>query len=246
MLNITSTGSIAQMIQSVRDVPAHIVPYAASTALTRTAKHAEAKDLPDEMRRVFSSPTPYALKSLFVQPSTAKTLSARVMVKNTAVSGVVPEKFLQPEVDGGGRGAKGLERGLRYAGVLRSGQFAVPGAGMALDAHGNVKGADVRSILIALKNTRAASNAQVYGQKLRKGRKLANSLFVGKPKGASRPDGIWRREGQRLRPLFIFTSQAPSYGKRLDFSGVVQRVAQDRFRDEFALALDAMLKKGQP
>ena len=252
MINVRHSGaSIADVAASMRGVQSYMVPYAAATALTRTAKHAADKAVPDAMRAAFSSPVSYTLKSLRTEPATKDSLSARVMVKNTADGGVRPENFLAPQVEGGGRKFKGLETGLRYAGVLRAGQYAMPGEGLSLDAHGNVKGADVRTILTALKSIRAASST---GKKLRKGGKLKNDLFVGKPRGGNRPDGIWRREGGsgqgkkegygRIRPLFVFASQAPQYGQRLDFNGVVQRVALERFRPEFEKALQAMVVKG--
>lgn len=231
---------MADVIASVRDVPARIVPYAASTALTRTAQHAAKIELPAEMRSVFDNPVAYTLNSLRIEPATKDTLSARVMVKNSA-AGVAPENFLFPQVEGGGRKHKRAEAAMRYAGVLGAGQFAMPGEGLSLDANGNVKGADVRTILTALKGIRAVSSAR---NKQRKGRKLENDLFVGKPNGGNRPDGIWRREGQRIRALFVFTNDAPTYGKRLDFTGVVQRVALERFQPEFQKAMAAMVARG--
>lgn len=246
MLKISHSGaSIADVIASVRGVHSNLVPYAAATALTRTAKHAATVELPAEMRSVFTSPTAYTLNSLRIEPASKDKLSARVMVKNQA-GGVAPENFLQPEVEGGARKHKRAEAAMRYAGVLRAGQFAMPGKGIDLDANGNVKGADVRTILTALKSIRAVSSTRdrKTGKGLRKGRKLANDLFVGKPKGGARMDGIWRREGHRLRALFVFTDKAPTYSKRLDFSGVVQRVALDRFRPEFEKAMQAMVAKG--
>ena len=246
MLNISRSGaSIGDVIASVRDVPARIVPYAASTALTLTAKHAATTELPAEMRAVFTSPVAYTLNALRIEPASKDKLIARVMVKNQA-SGVAPENFLQPEVEGGGRKHKSVEAGMRYAGVLRAGQFAMPGKGLDLDANGNVKGADVRSILGALKSIKAVSSTRdrASGKRLAKGRQLANEMFVGAPMGGGRPDGIWRREGKRLRALFVFTNSAPVYAKRLDFEGVVQRVALERFRPEFEKALQALIAKG--
>lgn len=255
MIEVRHSGaSIADVIASMRGVQSYMVPYASATALTRTAKHAADVALPAEMRSVFGNPVAYTLKALRTEPASRDKLSARVMVKNTADGGVRPENFLAPQVEGGGRKFKGLESGLRYAGVLRSGQYAMPGEGLSLDANGNVKGSDVRTILTALKNIKAVSNSGYGRKRVRKGGKLKNDLFVGKPNGGNRPDGIWRREGGgsrgrkegfgRLRPLFIFTSQAPQYGKRLDFSGVVQRVALERFRPEFEKALAAMVARG--
>ena len=246
MISVSRKGpSLADVAASMRDVPARMVPYAASTALTRVAQFAAKSELPAEMRRVFASPVAYTINSLRIEPATKDALSARVMVKNDkAGNGVAPENFLFPEVNGGPRKHKRAEMAMRYAGVLRANQFAVPGAGLTLDANGNVKGNDVKTILTALKSIGASSAHRTRsGAKIRMGGKLGNDLFVGKPKGGNRPDGIWRREGQRLRALFVFTNTAPNYSQRLDFSGVVQKVAMDRFPAEFKKAVAALQAK---
>ena len=249
MLTISRSGpTIAEVIASVRDVPSRVVPYAAATALTRTAQYAQRTALPAEMRKAFDAPVPYTLNSLRIEPATKDTLSARVMVKGRAhASGVAPENFLYPEVEGNGtvRGRKRMESALGYAGVLGTSQFAMPGEGLTLDANGNVKGSDVRTILAALKNIGAASDHRTRtGVRVRKGGKLKNDLFAGKPNGGNRPDGIWRREGHRLRALFVFTTDTPDYSQRLDFSGVVQQVALARFKPEFDKALAALQSRG--
>lgn len=242
MLTTTRTGmSPADIADQVRGVPARLIPYATATALTRCAKQAQTVELPQAMRKAFDNPTSYTLNALRIEPATKDKLSARVMVKTKAdSSGNAHEAYLQPEVEGGRRGSKGMENALRYAGVLTAGQFVVPGAAAKLDANGNVKGADVRTILKALKNLKAVSATRSRsGKRLAKGRQLANDLFVGKPQGGNRPDGIWRREGKRLRPLFVFTNAAPAYRPRLDFAGVVQGVARKQFPAEFAKAVGA-------
>jgi hypothetical protein len=248
MLTISHSGpSIAQAIAAVQGAPTTLVPYAAATALTRCAKYAQATALPAAMRKAFDGTTPWTLNSLRIEPASKDKLSARVLVKNQAGAGAVAqEKYLQPEVQGGQRGHKRLENALRYQGILSTGQFAMPGAGMTLDANGNVKGAEVRTILNSLKGIRAASATRdrKTGKRLAKGRQLKNDLFVGKPNGGNRPDGIWRREGHRLRALFVFTTGAPDYRQRLDFTGVVQQVALERFRPEFEKAVAAQVAKG--
>ena len=55
MITISQQGSIAALIQSMKDVYGRRVPYAASTALTRTAHIARSKAVPDEMRRVYDT-----------------------------------------------------------------------------------------------------------------------------------------------------------------------------------------------
>ena len=214
----------------MRNVPERLVPYASATALTRTVKYAADIAIPAEMSRVFAGPTAYTLKALRIEPATKNSLIAKVAVKDQA-AGVNPTNFLRPEIEGGARKPKASEAAMRYAGVLKSGQYAMPGPGMSLDRYGNVRGAEVRNILTSLRAMRGGT-----------GKKLKNDLFVGSPRGRSL-GGIWRREGKRLRPLFIFT-HAPSYAPRLDFAGIVQKVAQARFSVEFEKAMDAMAAKG--
>lgn len=230
MLTIKATGSIADVIRDVQGVPARVIPYAASTALTRVAQIAAKTELPAEMRRVFDGPVAYTLNSLFVQPSNKDTLSARVMVK-TSAAGIAPERFLQPEVEGGSRGEKRFERALRYAGLLPAGMRAMPGEGLPRDASGNVSGARVRSILAGLK--------------VRDGKGRAG-LFAGVIRGTR---GVWQRTGRGksrgVKPLFIFTSTAPRYRQRLDFTGVAQRTAQANFKPEFDKALSALLSRSR-
>mgnify|MGYP003599001824 CR=1 FL=1 len=233
MLTIRNTGSIADVIASVRDVPARVIPYAASIAMTRSAQAAQ-KEVRAEMLRVFDRPTPYTLNSMYIEPASITKLEARIAVKNQPGSGVRPENFLYPEVDGGGRKAKGFESAMRGAGFLKPGMFIMPGKETKLDQYGNVSGSNIRSVMALLANTRGTS-----------GKKLRNSLFVGKPAGGTRPDGIWRREGKRLRPLFIFTSRAPHYAARLDFTGVVQSVVLKRFSDEFYKSVTTILSKAR-
>ncbi len=247
LLNITQTGqSLADMATAMHGIPSRLIPYAAATALTRCAKEAQTKDLPAEMRKVFSSPTSYTMNALRIEPATKEKLSARVMVKTKGMTnGNAQESYLQPEVAGGQRSSKRMENALRYAGVLRSGQFVVPGGAAQLDGNGNVKGADIRTILSALKGMGAVSATRSRsGNKLRKGRRLNNDLFVGTPQGGNRPDGIWRREGKRLRPLFVFVNRSPAYKPRLNFDGVVKRVAMERFPAQFAAAVTALKSKG--
>lgn len=246
MITVSHTGpGIADVIASVRAVPEKLVPYAAATALTRTAKAAQTGALPDAMRAAFDSPTRWTLNSLRLEPATKDKLSARVHVKDMGAA-VTPEKTLLAQVDGGVRGKKRAERALQYMGVLSGDQYAMPGAGLDIDSDGNVRGSDVRQVLTLLKRIRSASNTRSNssGRRLRKGGALQNDLFVGKPRGGDRANGIWRREGHRLRALFIITSRAPQYRPRLDFSGIVADVARTRFKAEFDRAIAEQMAKG--
>ena len=247
MFTIRSSGSIAQMIAEVKGIPARVIPYAASTALTRCAQRAQKVDLPAEMRRVFNNPTPYAINSLFVQPSTKDTLSARVMVKNTAGRGVVPENFLFPEVAGGGRKNKGFETWLRYSGFIGSGDHAIPVKDShLLDAYGNVSGPVTRGLMSALLDSKGGATTyklNAKGKKVIDKRGRAGGLIFAISKGKNR--GLFEKKGDVVRKIFHFTSKAPVYRQRLDFTAVVQKTAEDNFKNEFNTAATAILGRAR-
>lgn len=247
MFTIRSSGSIAQMIAEVKGIPARVIPYAASTALTRCAQRAQKVDLPAEMRRVFNNPTPYAINSLFVQPATKDKLSARVMVKNTAGRGVVPENFLFPEVAGGNRKFKGFETWLRYEGFIGSGDHVMPVEGChLLDAYGNVSGPVTRGLMSALKDSNGGARTFKFnakGKKVVDKRGRAGGLIFAITKGRRR--GLFEKNGDVVRKIFHFTSKAPVYRQRLDFTAVVQKTAEDNFKNEFNIAATAILGRAR-
>lgn len=227
----------------LRGIPERVIPYAASTAATRVARHLARVEIPAEMQRVFDRPTRWTLNSLAVTPATKNNMSARVFVKNQGAR-VPQERFLVPGTEGGPRGEKAIERKMCYEGILPTGARIVPGDDAELDAHGNITAASFRRMLTALGAGSAASSARATkaGQKQRRGRALKNALFAGSPKGGSRPAGIWRREGQRLKALAIFV-QNPTYRPRLDFEGLAARLTRERFEPEFLAAAQSILSR---
>lgn len=227
MYTVNRSGSVVAAIRSVRDVPGRVIPYAASTALTKTAQAAQ-RAIVAEMPRVFDRPTSYTLNALRVVPSTVQTLEARVAVNDIA-GGLPQEAYLLPEVAGGRRNEKRFERSLRYSGFLRAGERAVPGSAAPLDAAGNLSAATLRGIMRRL---------QALGQQPR-GRRVRDGYFVGAA-GRRATRGVWLREGRSLRPVLIFTPKQPQYRQRLDFVGIAERAARDVFPREFEAAAAAI------
>lgn len=228
---IRRTGpKMADVVQGIRDVPARVIPYAAATALTKAAKHAQ-KSVIADMRVSFDRPTAYTLNATRIEPATKDKLFARLAVKDDRPGGGTrPESFLLPEVRGGGRNEKGFERALRTAGVLRAGERAMPGAGVQRDASGNVSGATVRSIL---KQVARPGGAQRRG---------AGSVFAGAV-GRQQTRGVWQRDGRRLRPLFVFTTRLPHYSAALDFNAAAERAVRENFATDFYAAAAAIRAK---
>jgi hypothetical protein len=254
MYTLSRTGSIAEVIRQVRDVPERVIPYAASTALTRVALTGRARVLA-EMPRVFDRPTPYALRGTRVIPSTVQKLAARVQVNEDATNNGTPaERFFFPEVYGGPRSEKRFERTLRYSGVLGSGYFAMPGQAAPLDAYGNLKASELQRIFTAIRSSFDKYQNKTSSRRSKKNAKKApyfvvgtgTSTFVGGEhvfKKSRIQPGIYRRQGRDVKPVLIFTNKAPVYRKRLDFEGIVKRAAEEQFADEFRKAADAIISR---
>lgn len=225
--NIRRTGpKMADVVRDVRDIPAHVIPYAAATALTKAAKHAQ-KSVVEQMRKSFDRPVAYTLNATRIEVATKDKLSARVAVKDQRQGGATrPESYLLPEVKGGGRNVKGFERALQGAGVLKASERAMPASGVKRDAHGNVSGATVRSILKQL-----ARNQQGPG-----------SVFAGEG-GRKQKRGLWRRDKGGSKALFIFTEALPTYKPRLDFSGAADKAVRQNFATDFYAAAAAIRAK---
>lgn len=227
MLNITRSGqSLGEAAASLRDIPAWVIPYATAAALTRTAKIGQSEMI-SAMRSAFDRPTAYTLNSTFITVATKDSLTARIGIKNQLGRGVVPENFLFPEVFGGGRREKRFERALRFAGFLRDGERAMPGAGVPLDGYGNVSASTIRNIL-----------RQVGSSK-------KSTIFAG-ALGRKQTRGIWKRDGRSIKPLFVFTTSMPQYSQRLDFAATAETATRQNFSTEFYRAVNTMLAKARP
>ena len=233
MLTLTRTGSIAGVIAQVRSIPERVIPYAASTALTRVAQAGQ-KAIVAALPSVFDRPNAYTLGGTRIVPSTVQTLAARVAVKDQAGAGTVPENYLVPEVFGGARKEKRFERALRYAGILQSGERAILGKSAPVDASGNLSRSELTNVL-------AVTAARPGAKRVSKAKTAERKQYFAGTVAGQR--GVWKREGRKLSAILIFTRKAPNYRKRLDFAGTVQRTADANFEAEFYKAADAIVAR---
>ena len=202
-----------------------------------------------EMRAVFDRPTPYTMGSLYVKPATAASLVAETYFKDdSAGSGTPATKYLLPQVEGGSRGAKGLEVALRAVGVLPAGWFVVPGAGARLDAYGNVSRGQIIQVLSQLRITLVAGATRNLPFDARKQitaqRKAGGRFFVAKPGAKNLTPGVYQRDfySEVVTPIFIFVKGA-SYRRRLDFYGIANRIARERMPVHVGRAIAASAQR---
>jgi hypothetical protein len=116
--------------------------FAASRALNETAKKVQ-QATHDEMRKVFDRPTPYTLRSMKVERSDKRNLTAIVKLRDDAPGKGTPWiKAIGHQFGGGNRSWRRFEGALQRISVLPSGMAAVPPKNsswaMQLDAYGNI------------------------------------------------------------------------------------------------------------
>ncbi|MCK6431865.1 MAG: hypothetical protein L6Q68_02370 [Aquabacterium sp.] len=239
MLKLESSGRLADVVREIRDIPERVIPYAAASALNRTAKAAQARIIA-EMPRVFASPARYTLGSTRVVPATKQALVARLAVKDSADSGTVPQHYLLPEVEGGARRAKRFELALRYSGIIGADQYVAPGQDGPVDAAGNLSGGDIKRVLSALRG----QGAPAAGNKAAKGsasRRKAGGYFTVRTKAGTLL--ILRRSAAGSQVLMAASRKVPQYRSRLPFAAIAAQVVDAEFPSQFAEAARAIASR---
>jgi hypothetical protein len=222
-------------------------PFVAAVSLTRAMQDAQAA-IKSEMARTFDRPTTYALNGTFLKPAKKTDLEARVWVKDQPFGkGTPADRFLLPQIYGGSRGQKGMERLLQRSGLMQSGWYAVPAAGAQLDGNGNVKRSQITQILSQLKLQRGAGFESRATGSARSNRTIARQgvtyFALAKPHRGLQPGVYLKRKfahGSAVKPVFVFV-QAVQYRPRLRFfevgTATVYAQFPRRFETEWAQAV---------
>lgn len=226
--------------------------FATIVALTRTANDVKA-GLGKEMERVFDRPTRYTLNSLQSRPATKQNPVAAVSFREFADKGVPAGKYLIPQIEGGSRKHKPMERALQFAGFLPRNMFAVPGKGAQLTQMGNLSRGQITKMLSYLRaSSNPSQNRPLLKQSRHKirqrGTRRNEEYFVANGKGrtAHLPPGVYLRKSvkggaMQVEPVLIYVPKA-RYQQRLDFMGVGGRIAEANLPKHFYRALAAALR----
>ena len=214
------------------------LPGASARVLTRIAW--KAKDaLRASMASVFDRPTPYTMNSVTVIPAEAKSDVSFSVVgfKRYAAKGVPAGRYLEPQVFGGMRALKGLERGL----ALRPNRAALPGKWADMNQYGNMSPGQIVTIMSRLNLMRVSPSQQGYGKSQRgpKGKRKSEEYFI-IPIGrtdSDLPPGVYRR-GKEYggAPLLVVAFvRAPRYRVRFPMHDVIKKVVRENLNSEFAI-----------
>lgn len=243
MLTIGGHVLMRDALEALQNAQSQI-PFATALGLTTTIKDVQGEEY-REMRKVFHSPTPYTMRSLFVKPATKARLEASTWLKD----GNRPQHYLLPQIEGGSRPLKRFEQRLVMNGYMRHDQRAVPAAGAKLDAYGNMSKGQIVQILSQLRTAVAQGDySNATNSKRSRAKRQAVAYFVSHGKGSRRfgfqgsrgrglmyeqhlPAGVWARYqfawGSAVKPVLLFVSKA-SYSRRFDFFGVAERTINIR------------------
>lgn len=244
-MKIDVSTNFADVITSIRDIGKQ-AKYAAAVALTKTAQEVQT-NIKQEMTRAFDRPTDYTINSVFIKPATKDKLVAKVGLKNDAYKGVPADRYLAPQIFGGRRSLKSMEKALQSAGLMPSGHFAVPAAAAQMDQFGNVKTSQIIQVMSQLKVQRGGGFESRASNKAASKRTVAKqgvTYFAVPRQYRKLKPGIYEKrisgKGSSVKPVFIFVSMV-KYQKRLRYFEVAEQTVTRKFasiyRNELKKAL---------
>ncbi len=211
---IHGSVDLAPFKAGIADIEQRQIPFVASLAINQTANDVVAAEQ-ETMETVFDRPTPWTINALAVSPSNKSQgdmLTAEVRFREFAGKGTPAWKYLKPEIDGGFRRHKSHELRLISAGIMKSSEFAVPGAGVTLDAYGNMPAAQITEILAQVQASFDQFNRETRRSKAKRLAHGGATYFARRERGA--PAGIYQRgAGRRIIPIIIF-ARIPTYVER--------------------------------
>ncbi|HZF97083.1 MAG TPA: hypothetical protein VEY92_02360 [Pseudoxanthomonas sp.] len=222
------------------------LPFALRQAVNATA-FAVRQRWAEIASKVFDTPTPLTIKAAQYHKATFARPYAEIFIRDEALNGTPPAKYLQAQVAGGERARKGLEVLLQGQGCMPAGTFAVPGKGASLDAHGNLKRSQINQVLSqlgtrrdALQNESDTSRDRRRRRSAKRGTRGGEFFSINKRRGRLLP-GIYERIstgfGSALKSLFVFV-RAARYTPRYDLLGAAQKIFERQLPFHFKRELD--------
>jgi hypothetical protein len=208
------------------------IPFAMAFTLTKMGQAGKAgvtKNLP----KIFKNPTPWTMKSIFLQAATKTNLVAVVYIKDGSRSSLLHH------IQGGKRPEKGYEYNMRRTGILKgSNQYTVPAKRMRLNKYGNLTMGLINKISSSV-GAQLDPLANTTRNSLKRNASQGNYFLVKRSDGT--PSGIYETKGsgsnQTLQPVLIFV-KSPTYRRRFPFHEIVS----DDGYDAMDQAIEDVLK----
>lgn len=219
--------------------------YAASVALTSTA-YAINDRLKRDMAATFKGgATAYTQRAFRVTKADKINLTAQVALRTDTIGAALAyDKALAHLFTGGPRKFKKLEGWLRARKLMPAGLTVAPGAGMPLDAYGNMRRNVLTEMLGVIATQR--TNLRVYRKTGAGKAQKAVGYFVVLPgaKGGKHP-GIYKRietgKTSAIQAMVLYVDPA-NYRKFIDLDKLGREVVAKEFQPAFDKALAYALR----
>ena len=246
MITLDVKTDIAKALAPISVLEPRQFPFIASLAINRTltkVREVEKKALASS----FDRPTSRTVNALFTRPSNKQNLTAFVALKDDAPKGTAPEKYLQAQIEGGGRRLKRFEKALQYAGILPQGMYAVPAKGFPVNAYGNIPSSYIVRMLSALKAfSEVGYDANRTTRSSKRNASRQQSFFAVKPDdykhtGLKLPLGVYQKQGNTARMVIAFV-RAPNYRKRLPYFQKAEQTVREQFPIQLRGAIEQAMR----
>ena len=250
------TSGFLRMEKALLDLAGKHMPTATAKALTRLATGARGEVM-TRMETLFDKPIPFTVNAIRYKVATRDDLKAQVYISDDAAKGLSPRKYLEPEIEGGGRRHKRSEKALIAKGLMQPDQHIIPAVGFDLDANGNVPGSIMVKILSRLSafgemgyranvSKKKLKQLKKAGLASRRGGKDVDGVrqfggtdyFIARSKTDSAPLGIYQIISKgKVVPAFYFARRNPNYQVRFPFQEMVKQHAVSNFQKEMMRAV---------
>ncbi len=183
------------------------------------------------MENIFDRPTPWTLNSLYTARVAYMTSAVGIKSDSFGYKGTAAGQYLKPQVYGGTRPQKRMEKWLKMYAGMPANLYVVPGRGARLDQYGNMSRGQLIQILSYLQ-AHPDSYAWTTPRSLRRNKKPRKYFVVAGGNAAERrlhPGVYWERGPRDIIPVLLFV-RMPIYRKRFPFFEIGERV----FKRDFA------------
>ena len=250
MIRVDIRG-MAEVQAMLRNLASEQIPYATMITTNNLAFKTLTAEK-EEMQASFDRPTPFILKSMWVEKATKTKLTAVLEANRSVGAGIQGNawnRILQPHVEGIPRRWRSAEHRLNIAGLLPDGWFAVPAPDAPLDQYGNLPGSWWMMILSWMNAAQWSSQGATQNriEKVGKRKNVLERAGVemfpvvpGRSANRHLKPGIYLRQAKNgfnvVKPVLLFVNSV-QYAKRLDWYGAAQRCVDENFAEEATKAI---------
>ncbi len=219
----------------IREMP-FMFRYAASAALNDTAFDVRVR-WREQMKRVFNNPRPYAFNSGKVMRKANKnSLEVLVGLEDSGGKGNAPDRFLAPQIYGGGRSQKRFEKALvRKFKSFGANTYFVPAIQNKefLDRYGDLRGSVVAQMLQHLQ----AFGEQGYKGNIKNPKRALYFPVIHRGDYGMLHPGIYKRDAvgsENFKAVVYAVRTQPQYRKRFRYFEAVRKSIRIKFMPSFS------------